>query len=96
MNERQLLDWCLVFMLMHHDPVKESDWWYDYCVRESCKYQTKAYGSYAYVFWWSLRMYGDDNDWLSWRKYLNFKLEQHKLPLNKIEGEDELQEARHG
>ena len=77
MNEKQVLEWCAAFLFMFHDPVKEADWWYMYCTHEACKYQDgSASDKYAFTFWWSLRYYGDENDWQKWRDYLQFKLGQ--------------------
>lgn len=79
---KMILEWCLVFMMMHHDPKKlrresEEDFpWTIYCMQQANRYPMQ---SYAHQFWWSLR-YWDEDGWIGWRQYLQFKLNQNKIP----------------
>lgn len=60
-------------------------WWYEYCTTQAHLYPM---GSYRYTFWWTLRVYGEDEErgaaylgpdrWTEWEQDFEWKLEQFR------------------
>ena len=67
----------LTELLTRLDPAKNSGEWYQTCVENSVEYPQ---GSYRSVFWWALRLVGNEHSDLTlhnFRQYLEWKIGEY-------------------